>query len=46
MSHSTLVDAFRRTVAARPTAIALRVAGGVPAYTWSDYADEVAKAAG
>ncbi|MCO8275859.1 AMP-binding protein [Actinoplanes sp. TRM 88003] len=46
MSHSTLVEAFRRTVAERPTEVALRVAGGGPSYTWSAYAAEVARIAG
>ncbi|MCY1141009.1 AMP-binding protein [Actinoplanes sp. Pm04-4] len=46
MSHSTMVEAFRRTVADRPTEIALRVAGGGPSYTWSAYAAQVAAAAG
>lgn len=43
---STLADAFRRTVAARATEIALRTAGGGPTYTWADYADRVGLAAG
>ncbi|MBL7257710.1 AMP-dependent synthetase/ligase [Paractinoplanes lichenicola] len=43
---STMVAAFRRTVATRPHEIALRTAGGGPAYTWSEYAERVAAIAG
>ncbi|GAB2607288.1 putative fatty-acid-CoA ligase FadD [Paractinoplanes abujensis] len=43
---STMVAAFRRTVAERPHEIALRTAGGGPSYTWSQYAERVARIAG
>lgn len=38
---ATLCEAFQRTAAADPDAIALRTAGGTQALTWREYADRV-----
>ncbi|MBT0567259.1 long-chain fatty acid--CoA ligase [Williamsia sp. CHRR-6] len=42
---TTLVEAFRATVAGRPGAVALRSSDGTRTFTWRQYADQVDKIA-
>ena len=45
LAASTLCEAFQRTAAARPDAVALRTPGGAVAITWREYADRVRRIA-
>ncbi|MCD0448349.1 long-chain fatty acid--CoA ligase [Actinocorallia sp. API 0066] len=46
MPHpKTLVEAFQRTAAEIPEAVALRTPGGAQSYTWAEYAEKVERTA-